>query len=362
MEHAGSGSILTMDRSSGANDARVPRSRRDSVYSTASVEASSSHDTRGKSRIRGPIREEEDRTSTTHYEAERHQPYKKADRRQEDDLSDPYVAPTSRRKSTTEYHAKGGYDKYRGSSASQDYQLPQHRDFGSQDPLSVDSLTEGIGGLRVSRDESYTFSPSTQRQSAEWHPPPSEYEESTLDSGTQITSQTSYSGSTVLPSQSVVLPLPSDRRHIAGTPGYSETIDKTYTVRNYDWKKFFRVGRVFSTLWTDAMGANSDRVNPTFVSEVSFGEKVYSKVRRFIVVREGDRSVTCLPVTSYDGLGHRKSGIRLEDHGYIFSRRAPKRVDGLRSKALRVVLSKGNPHFREPSLVNYAKVYSKHTI
>lgn len=88
-----------------------------------------------------------------------------------------------------------------------------------------------------------------------------------------------------------------------------------------------------------------------------FGEIVSSRVRNFVIVRQGDRSCSCLPVTSYDGVGHRKAGIRLEEHGLIYSKRLPEIIDRMGSRALKVVLSRAGA-LREPSLVNYGKVYT----
>jgi hypothetical protein len=149
-------------------------------------------------------------------------------------------------------------------------------------------------------------------------------------------------------------------RYITGTPGDTEKFDETYQVRRYDWKKFFRVGRVFSTLWSDAVGGN-DVNNDTFVSVIIYGEKVHSKVRRFVIVREGERSCTCLPVTSYGGRGYRKANINLKEHGFIYSHKEPNPVDGLGMQSLKVKLSKHAAPISDPSLVNYGAVYTVQT-
>lgn len=50
--------------------------------------------------------------------------------------------------------------------------------------------------------------------------------------------------------------------------------------------KFFKVGRVFATLYTEAAGAqanHSERNDDTF-TQVKFGQLAYSTIRRFIVV------------------------------------------------------------------------------
>lgn len=51
--------------------------------------------------------------------------------------------------------------------------------------------------------------------------------------------------------------------------------------------KFFRTGRVFAMLWSEAASATMAR-NGTETSGITigkFGEGIYSQIRRFIVVR-----------------------------------------------------------------------------
>lgn len=158
-------------------------------------------------------------------------------------------------------------------------------------------------------------------------------------------------------------PAPTGKRHIAGTEGDVEPLDDSYKVRNYDWQKFFRPGRVFSTLWTDAFaGTTNDSENNQFMSNVSYviyKERVHSKIRRFIVVRLGDRCCTCLPVTTYDGRGSRKRGINLSEHGLIYSsEKRPNSVKGIEKLPLKVKLSKGAERLNNPSYVNYGRVYT----
>jgi hypothetical protein len=120
-------------------------------------------------------------------------------------------------------------------------------------------------------------------------------------------------------------------RKTRGTPGQSEMLDPSYYVRKHDYMKFLRVGRVFATLWTEVAGINAD-LEQTFMSEVAFKERVYTKVRRFVVVRDGTGYATCLPVTSYGGKGHKKPKIRLEEHGFIHSKSSPKKVGKMLQK------------------------------
>jgi hypothetical protein len=113
------------------------------------------------------------------------------------------------------------------------------------------------------------------------------------------------------------------------------------------------------TLWHDPLGSNANEQG-SVVGTVIYGEKVYSKVRRFIVVRQGGdrRSATCLPIYSYGGNGQGKGGIKIGEHGFIYSKREPKKVPGMCSKALRVLISQNGQHLTDPSLVHYGKVHT----
>ncbi|KAH8805553.1 hypothetical protein F5884DRAFT_450480 [Xylogone sp. PMI_703] len=136
-------------------------------------------------------------------------------------------------------------------------------------------------------------------------------------------------------------------------------LDKTYQVRTKDYKHFFKFGRVFSILWVEPMGptapAGEDNKN---VSVVAYGENAYAKIRRFVVVKQQDRSCSCLMVTSYENKGVNKAGIVLANHGFIYSNTEPTYVPGLGARALKVNLSNGVKDLIDPSLINYSKVYN----
>jgi hypothetical protein len=224
------------------------------------------------------------------------------------------------------------------------------------DPGTGDSLAGTFGALHVS-DDHYTHSPIAAPATRDWQPSTvsARHEETTFLSSDQDPSPQLYPSHDHYdeqPPPAAQTQQQGSNRVVKGTSGSSERIDSSYKVRNRDYKDFFRIGRVFSTLWTDALGNNVGKVDPTFVSEVLYGERVYSKIRRFIVVREGERSVSCLPVTSYANEGIRKSGIRLDEHGFIYSRNKPRKVEGMCSRQLKLNLAQGAAHLKDPSLVN----------
>jgi hypothetical protein len=127
-------------------------------------------------------------------------------------------------------------------------------------------------------------------------------------------------------------------------------------------KDFFTIGRVFATLWTEPPGGNSGKDNDSIVTDVSYATKVYLKIRRFIVVEERDESAICLPVTSYNGKGLTKRGVRRSDHGFIYVKNKPEKVDGMKSEPLKLDLSRGDAtRIIDPTYVNYGKRYTVET-
>jgi hypothetical protein len=149
-------------------------------------------------------------------------------------------------------------------------------------------------------------------------------------------------------------------RYVAGTSGDREKLDSRYQVRNHDYKKFFKPGRVFSTLWTVPASGKTNN-NETFLSFVKYGERVHTKIRRFVVVKQKTKQCTCLPVTSYEGRGYKKPDIDLNEHGHIYSSKRPRSVPEITKKALKVVLSKNAEPLRDPSLINYGCMYTVET-
>jgi len=147
-------------------------------------------------------------------------------------------------------------------------------------------------------------------------------------------------------------------------------LDPLYKVRNLDYKDFFKPGKVFSTLWTTPFSGTTNQSIATndsesqFISNVTyiiFGEKVHSKIRRFVVARQAkDKlSCTCIPITTYSKQGGGKSGIYLDDHGLIFSsKKLPRDLDGIKKKPLKVILSPDGEELFNPSLVDYGRVYT----
>lgn len=112
-------------------------------------------------------------------------------------------------------------------------------------------------------------------------------------------------------------------------------------------KSFFQKGRVFQVLWSEPAGGASvvSRWQPGIILN-HFGERVFSKARRFVVIREADNYCNALPISTYGGQGLAKRGVTKADHCIIFTsavapvprpNERPSRVeDGMRPVPIRV--------------------------
>jgi hypothetical protein len=82
--------------------------------------------------------------------------------------------------------------------------------------------------------------------------------------------------------------------------------------------KFFTVGRVFITLWTEP--TKSKHANNDQFSKAWLGASVYSEIRRFVVIREGKGYSLCSPVHTYGGQGTLKARLDASEHAAIFAK------------------------------------------
>ncbi|KAH6717286.1 hypothetical protein BKA61DRAFT_601439 [Leptodontidium sp. MPI-SDFR-AT-0119] len=135
-----------------------------------------------------------------------------------------------------------------------------------------------------------------------------------------------------------------------------DRLDSSYSVRNRDYLKFFKIGRVFTTLWTEGYGGTT-KIKDSFVSPVVYGEQVHSKIRRFVVVRKTGLSCVCLPITVIPSKPNSRKlqSVNLAEHGIIYSNTMPRQLDGLSLPPVRVQAAKGTSAFRDYSLVDYAR-------
>jgi hypothetical protein len=102
-------------------------------------------------------------------------------------------------------------------------------------------------------------------------------------------------------------------------PELTNTLFKTYKVRSKP-KEFFKLGRVFLVLWSEPASGTSRITNwekGTVINHL--GERVFSKVRRFVVIREGGTYCNALPINTYTGKGVAKPSVNKSEHVIIFT-------------------------------------------
>ncbi|EME45358.1 hypothetical protein DOTSEDRAFT_150357, partial [Dothistroma septosporum NZE10] len=96
-----------------------------------------------------------------------------------------------------------------------------------------------------------------------------------------------------------------------GSDPESERLDPAYKKRS---SSFFSRGKVFLTLWSEP----TTREDPsTEVTRVRFGQTVFSRIRRFIVIKEGPAFCTAVQITTYTSQGVSKAGIKKSDHAIV---------------------------------------------
>ena len=156
--------------------------------------------------------------------------------------------------------------------------------------------------------------------------------------------------------------LPSDNDPV-------ERLFKTFRQREQP-RKFFTVGRVFAILWVEPAGESSTQVTNLEAGTTTgrFGESVFSKVRRFVVIREGDKYCSALPITSYGHRGVGKPGVNKSEHSIIYTTKHPpdplptelpvRGEDGMRPNPIRVDTDDPIDKLDSLSRIDYGKVHT----
>ena len=135
-------------------------------------------------------------------------------------------------------------------------------------------------------------------------------------------------------------------------------------------RKFFTVGKVFLVLWVEPAGESNTLVTnlEPGTSFGRFGERVFSKVRRFVVVREGENYCSALPIASYGHQGVGKRGVKKSEHSIIYTSKVPpdplpaelpERGDqGMRPQPIRVDTDDPSDKLDGVSRLDYGKVHT----
>jgi hypothetical protein len=114
-------------------------------------------------------------------------------------------------------------------------------------------------------------------------------------------------------------------------------------------KDFFKVGRIFLVLWSEPAGGASYVTGwQSGIVLNHLGERVFSKVRRFVVIRHDDSYCNALPINTYGGQGVAKRGVKKSDHCIIWSSRpAPPPRQGPRTGSASTLNTPPPPRIEE---------------
>lgn len=144
--------------------------------------------------------------------------------------------------------------------------------------------------------------------------------------------------------------------------GESELLDSRYQVQP---SRAFKPGKVFKVLWSEPQGANvSNESNITrfTLPGTKYGQKVFSSIRRFIIVANGHGCSQCVPITTYGHQATTKGGINRYDHAIVYMNNAkPKRLKDeskLSKNAIQVISKNPRDKLEVDSRVNYGKIYT----
>jgi hypothetical protein len=151
---------------------------------------------------------------------------------------------------------------------------------------------------------------------------------------------------------------------VRGTEGEFEPLDPRYRQRR-DKAEYFIVGRLFAILWHENMGITNKRPGPDvqFTRDNRFGEKIFSHIRRMIVVRQRYGYCWCVSINTYGGrglVGKNRSDAEVQSHTIVYestSRPAMfKEEQGLMTKESIAVDMVHGHTLDKASRLNYAKV------
>ena len=160
-------------------------------------------------------------------------------------------------------------------------------------------------------------------------------------------------------------------RQLIGTPG-EEVTERLFASfrRREQARKFFTTGKVFLVLWVEPAGESNTLVTSyePGTSLGRFGERVFSKVRRFIVIREADTYSSCLPIASYGQRGVGKPGVKKAEHSIIHTGRHPPQPldaelpsrdeNGMRPQPIRIDTDDPTDKLDVFSRLDYGKVHT----
>ncbi|EMC94048.1 hypothetical protein BAUCODRAFT_36518 [Baudoinia panamericana UAMH 10762] len=145
-----------------------------------------------------------------------------------------------------------------------------------------------------------------------------------------------------------------------------QQFSQDYKIRDNP-RRFFRVGRVFHMLHPEAAGQHTE-TETELTFDTTFGKPFLIKVRRVVVVKEGDAHCTVVAIFTYSGRGVGKPGVKKSDHTIIYTGRSPpptspseqpiRGEQGMRPLPIKVEPNIRGTTLSPSSRLNFAKVYT----
>ena len=151
---------------------------------------------------------------------------------------------------------------------------------------------------------------------------------------------------------------------IRGTEGEFEPLNPRYRQR-HDKPAYFIVGRVFAILWHENMGMTSKKPGPDvqYTRDNRFGERIFSHIRRMIVVRQRYGYCWCVSINTYGGRGlggKNRSDQENQSHTIVYDSTSKpamfKDEQGLMTKEPIAIDMVDGHTLDKASRLNYAKV------
>jgi hypothetical protein len=236
-------------------------------------------------------------------------------------------------------------------NSERQHSLGSHRAVPSSSPTTSDLLNR-FSTLNVTRTE--TSAASTTRPTPIEPVRPNRHQ-------VQAGSRASQSSTGNHGSRNSLLP---EEIKVRGTEGEYEPLDRRYRqVKNK--AGYFVVGRVFAILWHENMGITNKKPGPDvkFTRDNRFGERIFSHIRRMIIVRQRYGYCWCVAINTYGGkglIGKNWSHAEVQSHTVVYeSTQKPaifEEEQGLMTKQSIAVDMVSGHTLGMASRLNYAKV------
>jgi hypothetical protein len=123
--------------------------------------------------------------------------------------------------------------------------------------------------------------------------------------------------------------------------------------------RFFQIGRVFKTLWTEPAGETATDTDKEYYRPVGYGQLSFTKMRRFVVLRKRLHCCLCLAISTYGGQGSAKKDSRSEDHAVVYSSTDPlPQDDQFIKEPIPIIIEESTESIDSKSVIDFGRVYT----